>query len=170
MNPLTFTLKYGVLDYSIPENSLLSSYSDDDRWFIYGPIRQSTTSSYWIDNWNSLWERICISEYPALGLTMRQSVNGFDKPMSNQYIENIISQKWILDSTNPFSIHRGITHYVEMFQEIETLKGEIIYIKQNYRSELEAAGQLLDSLTIHLDKEKNKKIIVPEHDLLLFDT
>jgi len=163
-----FTFKYGVLDYSMPENSLLSSYSTEDQWFIYGPIYHSTTAFYWLDNWNNLWERICIPEYPALGLTMRKAARGLKNPMSDQHIENIVSKKWIPESINPFSIQRCITHYVEMFQEIEMLKGEITYLKENHRSELEAAGQLIDSLMIDLDKEQN--IPTPEPDLIIFDT
>jgi len=153
----TFTFKYGVLDYSIPENSLLASYSTEDQWFIYGPIRHSITATYWIDNWNNIWDRICIPEYPSLGLTMRQSGRGFTTPLSDQCIENIVSQQWILESTNPFSIQRCITYYVDMAQEIEILKDQISHLTHTHTLELEAAGKLLDDVYIDLEKEQQKR-------------
>jgi hypothetical protein len=55
-----------------------------------------------------------------------------------------------------------------MFQEIETLKETIENLKNNHRLELEAAGQVLDSLIN--DFFKKKEIDTSEIDLLSFDT
>lgn len=175
MSHSSFTFRYGVLDYSIPENSLLSSYSDEERWFIYGPITrfdnrqyQSLTTYHWFDNWNNLWVRTVSSEYPLLGLTLSKECTGFSTPMSDQCIEHITSKQWIIETDHSQRVQQVIHTYVTMFQEIETLKETIENLKHNHRLELEAAGQVLDSLVNDLFKKK--EIDTSETDLLFFDT
>jgi len=192
---MSFTFQYGILDYSTPENSLLASYSDDSRWFLYGPhitnqINTQSSIYYWIDNWNNLWEQIC---NPVLGLTMRQIVKGFSTPLSDQCIDYIVSNKLILGSALPHYVQQLTHQYITMIRENELLKETISNLEINHTLELEAAGQLIDALTAECEKEQpvqyaeneplyrsldaenprctcESNLLIMEPDLLIFET
>jgi hypothetical protein len=169
---LTYTPKYGILDYSKNNNNNLQTghfleykssaphrplelttidIDSSSIWFIY-KISNSDSNAIrwsWLDNWGNLWET-SFHPHNVPSNKIHKCSPVFEKPMPDICIENIVSKKWPLPSGLD-AISDALKAYVSMFLELETLK----FIEPTNK-------------VVELESIDSKKITTTEEDLLVF--
>jgi hypothetical protein len=177
---LTYTPKYGILDYSKNNNNILQTghfleykssaphrplelttidIDSSSIWFIY-KISNSDSNAIrwsWLDNWGNIWDT-SFHPHNAPSNRIAKCSPVFEKPMPDICIENIVSGKWILDtgspeSNTPHRVQEILKVYLSMFFEIESLKNTIEEMEWNHDLELD---KQYDEEWNELEKELEK--------------
>jgi len=196
---LTYTPKYGILDYSKNNNNILQTghflehrayanrpaewatvdIDSSSVWFIY-KISNSDSNAirwYWLDNWGNLWDT---SFHPqnAPSNRIQKCSPVFETPMPDICIENIVSGKWVLDTGGPESnsshrVQEILKVYLSMFFEIESLKNTIEKMEGEHYLQMEEAYDEMWAKDDALEKATSElallKHVKPAPDIDLLD-
>jgi len=178
---LTYTPKYGMLDYLSNNNNVLkgghflehrayvnspaawSTVDIDENvtWFIYKHTTENgnSISWAWIDNWGNIWE-IAFNNHNIPPREIRKVLSGFEKPMPDACIENIISAKWPLRGVGYSVVHTQLKAYVTMFLEIDSLKSTIKLLETTHEYEMDEACDEIANLDWALEKANDELAIL----------
>ena len=183
---LTYTPKYGI--YNNPQDDLLkrsrflcekgsttftsfTSFAELEEkgvWFICKDTWEDSNRwvHAWVDNWGAVW-KMAGSIHSCGGEPITKEHPGFQTPLPDACIENIVSKTWPLPNpSNTHAIHTAVKAYGTLFLEVHELKKQCLEaasIKSVLQTEIVRLRAEVKALT-------SVKPTVVEVDLLGADT
>ena len=164
---LTYTPKYGI--YNNPQDDLLkrsrflcekgsttfTSFAELEEKGIWFICKDSWGDSnrwvnVWVDNWGTVW-KMSGSIHSCGGEPITKEHPGFQTPLPDVCIENIVSKTWPLPNPQQTGgIHAAVKAYVTLFLEVHASKKqcmEVAGIKSALQSEITRLRAEVKALT-----------------------